>query len=102
MSSSPSRHNKEHLFLYRKLAAFAGDRERLEDAMRAMPMEDLACVMDYLINLRTTRDARMRKADARCKAEHGCSAAWFYEKKRSLQNLDPSPSCGDPRPDPSD
>jgi hypothetical protein len=44
----------------------------------------------------------MRKADARCKAEHGCSAAWFYEKKRSLQNLDPSPSCGDPRPDPSD
>jgi hypothetical protein len=73
---------KPHLAIYKKIAAFSDDRERLAEALRSLDIDELVCVTSYLIKLREKRDLCNQRAEARCRAQHGCSSAWFYDKSR--------------------
>lgn len=70
-----------HLSTFRRLASVVDDEERLLSELRGLQDAELSAVVSYLVKLRLTRDACVKRSKAACKERHGCSASWYYARR---------------------
>jgi hypothetical protein len=78
--------SRAHLAVFRRLADVVDDEERLGAELCSLDKTELVSVVSYLVKLRKTRDACVRRSKAACKEKHGCSANWYYAKRKDVSH----------------